>query len=342
MKGSSLTTIPFDSRIQEKETNSWLIQRKQMVTSSTDFAHLEKVAVIGFGLMGAQISQVFAQNGQFDIAAYDVSAGQLMYGIDLIKKGKYGLEASVARGRLSSDAPTSILSRISTTTSLKNALEGADFVLEAAFEVLATKQRIMKKAVDYSSPEAVLASNTSTLSISKIASELPAEARKRTVGMHFFNPPQIMKLVEVVKHSETDEKIVDKVVNLSKSLGKTPIVVNDIPGFVANRIGISVFAEASMFLEKGISSARDIDLAMRLGYGYPMGPFELGDLVGLDARLRNMEALFSETHEEKFRPPPILKKLVAEGYIGDPKLKKGSRGGYYEYFGLKRPSEEEK
>ena len=124
-----------------------------------------------------------------------------------------------------------------------------------------------------------------------------------------------------------------------KHLGKIPIIVLDYPGFVANRIGISVFSEASALLEKGIANVRDIDLSMRLGYGYPFGPFELGDLVGLDARLQNMIALYRETGDEKFRPPKILRRLVAEGYLGDPKLKPESRGGYYEYFGLKRPSE---
>ncbi len=129
-------------------------------------------------------------------------------------------------------------------------------------------------------------------------------------------------------------------VAISKTLGKSPVVVYDIPGFIANRIGISVFSEASNLLERRVASVRDIDLAMRLGYGYPMGPFELGDLVGLDSRLRNMEALYGETHDERFKPPSILKKLVADGYLGDPKVKKGSKGGYYEFFGLSRPTEE--
>jgi 3-hydroxybutyryl-CoA dehydrogenase len=157
--------------------------------------------------------------------------------------------------------------------------------------------------------------------------------------MHFFNPPQIMKLVEVVKTKKTSQAIVSRIEKVSKALGKIPIIISDYPGFVANRIGISVFSEASVLLEKGIANVRDIDLSIRLGYGYPLGPFELGDLVGLDARLRNMIALYRETGDEKFRPPKILRRLVAEGYLGEPKLKPESRGGYYEYFGLKRPSE---
>ncbi len=125
-----------------------------------------------------------------------------------------------------------------------------------------------------------------------------------------------------------------------RALGKTPVIVQDYPGFVTSRIGLSVFAEASDLLARGIANIRDIDLSMRLGYGYPMGPFELGDLVGLDARLRNMKTLYAQTKDKRFRPPKILRRLVSEGYLGDPKTKPGSRGGYYEYFGLKRPSEE--
>src|SRR5208283_306888 len=213
-------------------------------------------------------------------------------------------------------------------------------VLEVAVEDLKTKREIAKIASEQASSDAIIATNTSTLSISKIASELPLNARKRVIGMHFFNPPAVMKLVEVVVLRETDPTISSRVKNITLELGKVPITVMDYPGFVANRIGISVFAEASDLLVKGVASVRDIDLAMRLGYGFPMGPFELGDLVGLDSRLRNMEALYGETGDQKFRPPEMLRKLVSAGYLGDPKTKIGSKGGYYEYFGLKRPSEE--
>jgi 3-hydroxybutyryl-CoA dehydrogenase len=152
--------------------------------------------------------------------------------------------------------------------------------------------------------------------------------------MHFFNPPQVMKLVEVVRTTETHPGVLDRVESLAKNLGKVPVSVLDYPGFIANRIGISVFAEASALLSRGIANVRDIDISMRLGYGYPMGPFELGDLVGLDSRLRNMEALFSETKDERFKPPELLRNLVAKGYLGDPKVRPGSLGGYYEYFHL--------
>jgi len=299
----------------------------------------EKISVIGFGLMGAQISQVFALSG-FDVSAYDVTEDRLSNGLGLIKSGKYGLEASVAKSRISRETADIAFSRISTTISLEKALDHAQFVLEAAVEELKVKQEIFRKASKLASSGAVLASNTSTLSISRIGERLTPDERSRLAGMHFFNPPQIMKLVEVVRTKKTSTDVISQIQTVVSTMGKTPIVVLDYPGFVANRIGISVFAEASELLEKGIANVRDIDLSMKLGYGYPMGPFELGDLVGLDARLRNMKALYAETRDRRFYPPKILKRLVAEGYLGDPKAKPGSKGGYYEYYGLKRPSQE--
>lgn len=289
--------------------------------------------------MGAQIAQVFSQGGYL-VKGYDVSEAQLRSGLELIRKGRYGLKNSVAKGRMSEEEADGIDSRITLENSLDQACQGADLILEAAIEDLKTKQEIFRKASQVSEKDAILATNTSTLSISKISEAFSPQIRSRIVGLHFFNPPQIMKLVEIIRTEETNELVVSKLKEVSSSIHKTAIVVFDTPGFVANRIGISVFAEASSLLEKGVASVRDIDLAMRLGYGYPMGPFELGDLVGLDSRLRNMQALYAETHDARFKPPSMLEKLVSEGYLGDPKVKKGSKGGYYEYYGLKRPSEE--
>lgn len=289
--------------------------------------------------MGAQIAQLLAQSG-FSVSAYDVSEAQLHSGLDLVRKGKYGLENSVAKRRMTEEEADNALSRITLLNSLEDTCKGSDFVLEAVVEDLDTKREIFSKVAVYANQDAILASNTSTLTISRISESFSPKVRARIAGMHFFNPPQVMKLVEVVRTRETNREVVSKIEALCTSLHKTPVEVLDSPGFVANRIGISVFAEASSLLEKGIASVRDIDLAMRLGYGYPMGPFELGDLVGLDSRLRNMEAMYSDTQDERFRPPKILEKLVSEGYLGDPKTKRGSKGGYYEYFGLKRPGED--
>ncbi len=298
----------------------------------------DRISVIGFGLMGAQISQVLSFSG-FKVTAYDVSENLLSKGIDLIKGGRYGLEVSASKSRISPEEAVSVLSRISTTTSMENALDHAQFVLEATVEDLKVKQKIFREASARANPDAVLATNTSTLSISRIGEGLKPKVRSRLAGMHFFNPPQVMKLVEIVKTKKTSNETVSRIRAVASELGKTSVLVLDYPGFVANRIGISVFAEASDLLERGIANIRDIDLGMRLGYGYPLGPFELGDLVGLDARLRNMKALYAQTKEERFRPPKILRRLVSQGYLGDPKTKPGSKGGYYDYFGLKRPSE---
>jgi 3-hydroxybutyryl-CoA dehydrogenase len=309
------------------------------LSSSSVSKQINKISVLGFGLMGAQIAQVFSQAG-YQVKGYDVSDSQLRTGMELIDKGKYGLENSLAKGRIRKEEADSIHSRIRLENSLERACQGSDLILEAAIEDLKTKQEIFRKAAQESSDDTILASNTSTLSISKISEPFSKEIRSRFIGLHFFNPPQVMKLVEIVRTLDTDEHIVSKLNELCHSIKKTAIVVLDTPGFVANRIGISVFAEASSLLEKGVASVRDIDLAMRLGYGYPMGPFELGDLVGLDSRLRNMQALYMETRDERFKPPALLEKLVQEGYLGNPKLKKTSKGGYYEYYSLKRPNEE--
>jgi 3-hydroxyacyl-CoA dehydrogenase len=231
-----------------------------------------------------------------------------------------------------------VLSRIIPATTIEDASTDVDLVLEAAIEDLETKRKIFSRAALSSGRDAIFASNTSTLSISNISEPFGIEIRKRFVGMHFFNPPQVMKLIEIVRTKETNYDVILQLQMLGQSLHKTSILVYDTPGFVANRIGISVFAEASSLLEKGIASVRDIDLAMRLGYGYPMGPFELGDLVGLDSRLRNMQALYAATQDERFKPPKLLELLVKDGYLGDPEIKKGSRGGYYEYYNLKRPN----
>jgi 3-hydroxybutyryl-CoA dehydrogenase len=298
-----------------------------------------QISIVGFGLMGAQIAQVFAKAG-YSVKAYDVSEKQLHSGMELIRSGKYGLENFVAKGKITHAHAEAVAARISTVSSLEEACQDSEFVLEAAYESLEAKREIFSKANAVASNDSVLASNTSTLSIAKISEPFLPEVRARSIGMHFFNPPQVMKLVEIVRTKDTQSDIISKVQAIASSLRKTGIVVFDTPGFVANRIGISVFAEASSLLENGVASIRDIDLAMRLGYGYPVGPFELGDLVGLDSRLRNMEAMYSETKDTRFKPPKILEKLVSEGYLGDPKTKKGSKGGYYEYFGLNRPSDD--
>jgi 3-hydroxybutyryl-CoA dehydrogenase len=299
------------------------------------------VSILGFGLMGAQIAQLFPQR-EFKVRAYDVDPSRLESGIDLVRKGPRGLESASRKGLIAPEEEKRILERIKVTDSLKDVLSGAEFIVETAVEKLETKQELVRAVFEFSSAGSLVVSNTSTLSIEKIGEDLSEKDSARFAGMHFFNPPQAMKLVEVVRSRKTSEATISKILYIAKELRKPAVIVRDYPGFVANRIGISVFAEASRLLENNVASIREIDLAMRLGYGYPIGPFELGDLVGLDSRLRNMEALYDETGDEKFRPPEILRKLVAEGFLGNPKSKQGSKGGYYEYFHLKRPSDDTK
>jgi 3-hydroxybutyryl-CoA dehydrogenase len=292
-----------------------------------------KVAVIGFGMMGRQISQVFAQGGH-EVIATDENRDSLPAGVEEIEKGRYGIRAAVARGKLNQAEATRVLQRIRTTERLEEACENADLVIEAVFEDLSLKRKLFSQIESSSPSTALLASNTSTLSLSRIAT--PLEKKSRVLGMHFFNPAQATKLVEIIRTDATSSEVVEEALRIVRSIGKTPVVVRDEPGFIANRLGLLLYAEASRLLEDGTANIEDIDTTMKLGYGHPMGPFEVADLVGLDTRLRNLESLYQQTGDPRWIPPRSLREMVNRGYLGDPTKKKGSMGGYYEYFGLKR------
>ena len=204
-------------------------------------------------------------------------------------------------------------------------------MIEAVFEDLHLKREILSRLDSIVPQKALIASNTSTLGISKIASKLGK--KERVLGMHFFNPAQITKLVEIVKGEHTSLSTIQEAAKIVQMIGKTPIIARDEPGFVANRLGLTLYIEASRLLEEGVATIQDIDLAMKLGYNHPMGPFETADLVGLDTRLRNLEALYQQTGDEKWIPPKLLREMVNQGYIGDPTRRPGSKGGYYTYAG---------
>ncbi len=291
-----------------------------------------KVAIIGFGMMGRQIAQVFAQTGH-EVMATDENIESLVQGLDEIEKGPYGVQAAVARGKLSQDEAVRVVKRIRTTTRLGEACSNADLVVEAVFEDLSLKQKLFRQIESLSPATALLTSNTSTLSVSKIAADLGGKGR--VLGMHFFNPAQATKLVEIIRSDATSSDVVEEALKIVRRIGKTPVVARDEPGFIANRLGLSLYAEASRLLEDGTANIVDIDTAMKLGYGHPMGPFEVTDLVGLDTRLRNLESLYQQTGDPRWIPPKTLREMVNQGYVGDPAKKKGSRGGYYEYFRLK-------
>src|SRR6267143_1858084 len=292
-----------------------------------------KVAIVGFGMMGRQIAQLFAQHGH-DVEATDEDQQALKIGMDEIANGPYGVHASVSRGKLTLEQAGVSLARIKTSSKLGDACKNSDLVIEAAFEDLHLKQNLFQRIESASPPTAIIASNTSTLSLDKISQKI--SKRDRALGMHFFNPAQLTRLVEIIRGPATSDETVEKGSQIVRELGKTPILALDEPGFIANRLGLTLYMEASKLLEDRVASLQDIDTCMRLGYNHPMGPFELADFVGLDTRLRNIESLQRATNDDKWIAPKLLREMVLQGYLGDPARKKGSKGGYYEYLRIKR------
>ncbi|MDI3497243.1 3-hydroxyacyl-CoA dehydrogenase family protein [Archaeoglobus sp.] len=293
----------------------------------------EKIGVVGFGLMGTQITQFFAQQG-LEVVAVDVSEERLRKGMEAIRAGRFGLQRLVERGKITEEEMDAVLSRITTSTS-HSALKDCDLVIEAVFEDVNLKLKVLKE-ID-AVTDAVIGSNTSSISITKLSSAVSNP--ERFLGIHFFNPAQIQKLVELVKGLLSDEKLVSDIRDWFLKLGKVPIVVNDSPGFATSRLGLVLGKEALLMVQEGVATPQDIDIGMMLGYGYSMGPIETGDLVGLDTRLRIYEAMFEATKDPKWAPPKLLVQLVDAGYLGDPRLKPGSKGGVYEYFGQERATE---
>ena len=291
-----------------------------------------KVAVIGFGMMGRQITQIFAQHGNI-VASTDENKQALATGIEEISNGPYGVKSAIAKGKLTPEQGSRVLASIRITQTIEDACKDADLVIEAVFEDLPLKQQVLERLDSITPRNVLLASNTSTLGISMIASRV--HNKERVLGMHFFNPAQVSKLVEIVKGNGTSSNAVEEASRIVQGVGKTPIIARDEPGFVANRLGLTLYIEASRILEDGVAEIRDIDLAMKLGYNHPMGPFEVADIVGLDTRLRNLEALYRQTGDEKWIPPRMLREMVNQGYLGDPSRRTGSRGGYYTFFAPK-------
>lgn len=284
-------------------------------------------------MMGRQIAQIFAQNGH-EVVVTDENPQALRTGLEEIENGPYGLNTAVSKGKISQDQSRRALASIRTTPTTDEACKNADIVIEAAFEDLKLKQNLFRKIEAVAPVTAIIASNTSTLSLDEISQN--TFKKDRIVGMHFFNPAQLTKLVEIIRGSTTSPDTVEKANKIVREIGKTPVLARDEPGFIANRLGLSLYMEASRLLEDGIASISDIDTCMKLGYNHPMGPFELADFVGLDARLRNLESLHKSTNESRWIPPKRLREMVQEGYLGDQSRKKGSKGGYYEFFKTRR------
>ncbi len=279
---------------------------------------IDTVAVLGAGTMGHGIAQICAAAG-CDVRLYDVDAEAVSAGVERLRAN---LDKGIARGKVTEEQRDSALGRISTGTVIADAVGGVDIVIEAAPERMELKTKIFAE-VDGAAPEhAILASNTSSLSIGEIAGAVSDPGR--FVGMHFFNPVHIMKLVEVVWGPETSDTTREAAVAFAVRLGKEPIVVRDAPGFASSRLGIVLGMEAIRMVEQGVASPEDIDKAMELGYRHPMGPLKLTDLVGLDVRLGIAEDLHVTLGSDSFAPPALLRSMVAEGRLG----KKSGRGFY--------------
>ena len=282
---------------------------------------IRKVGVLGCGLMGSGIAQVAASAG-FETVVKEVSD-------DLINKGFAGIEKSLAKfaekGTITSDQQRDIRGRLSGTTSFAD-LKDCDIIIEAIIENLEEKRSTYQQLDEICKPETIFASNTSSLSITEMMTATSAERQRRFIGMHFFNPVPLMKLVEVVKTILTDEDVYEQAVEFGKKLGKVPVRAGDKTGFIVNRLLVPYMLDSIRALEEGVGSIVDIDNAMKLGCGYPMGPFTLGDFVGLDTTYYIAEIMFNEFREKRFAPPPLLKRMVLAGLYG----RKSGRG-FYDY-----------
>jgi 3-hydroxybutyryl-CoA dehydrogenase len=279
---------------------------------------IRRIAVIGAGTMGHGIAYVAAVSG-FDVRLADADAATLAAGVRRIRET---FEKAIERGKATPESREAALARLTTAATAGAAASGVDLVIEAVPERLELKQAIFRGLEPAVSPGAILASNTSSLSITSIADGLAHP--ERVVGLHFFNPVPVMKLLEIVRGERTSDATVDAARTLATSLGKTPIVVRDSPGFATSRLGVVLGLEAIRMLEQGVASAEDIDRAMELGYNHPMGPLRLSDVVGLDVRLAIAEHLHATLGDDTYRPPALLRRLVSEGKLG----KKSGRGFY--------------
>jgi 3-hydroxybutyryl-CoA dehydrogenase len=281
---------------------------------------MKNIAVIGSGTMGNGIAHVFAQYG-YKVSLIDISAEALNKGVDTIRKN---LDRQVSKGTITEENKDQTLQRISTFTEYKAALEGVDLIVEAATEHVDLKLKIFREISSFCGPETILASNTSSISITKIAS---ATSRPdKVIGMHFMNPVPVMKLVEVINGFDTSKEVTSTIMELSKKLDKVPVEVNDYPGFVANRILMPMINEAIYTLHEGVAGVQEIDTVMKLGMAHPMGPLQLADFIGLDVCLSILKVLFEGFGNPKYAPCPLLVNMVEAGHKG---VKSGK--GFYKY-----------
>ena len=281
---------------------------------------MKNITVIGAGTMGNGIAHVFAQSG-YDVQLFDINEAALERAVATITKN---MDRMIAKEKLTEADKAAALARLATGTDLKAAVGNADLVVEAATENANLKFKIFKDLDELAPADCILASNTSSISITKIAAQ--TSRPEKVIGMHFMNPVPVMKLVEIIRGYSTSDEVCDAVVEMSKSLGKIPVACNDYPGFVANRILMPMINEAIISLHEGVAGVAEIDAIMKLGMAHPMGPLQLADFIGLDVCLSILNVLHDGLGNPKYAPCPLLVNMVTAGKLG---VK--SKEGFYDY-----------